>query len=92
MYFFQVNSTEFPGNGIKINLITQKDVVLSVENRYNERINVRQAPRTTSYTFTFPNGEFVTYESDNVFLTDLTKEYMIEKRKAKEYFVKYAKV
>jgi hypothetical protein len=37
-------------------------------------------PRTTSYTFTFPNGECVTYESDNVFLTDLTKEYMIEKR------------
>jgi hypothetical protein len=39
MYFFQVNSTEFPENWIKINLITQKDVVLSVESRYNEYIN-----------------------------------------------------
>jgi hypothetical protein len=39
-----------------------------------------RTPKTTSYTFTFPTGESVTYESENVILADLTKEYILEKR------------
>jgi hypothetical protein len=34
----------------------------------------------TSITFTFPSGQKVQYESDNIFLDKFTKEYIIEKR------------
>ena len=39
-----------------------------------------KTPKTTRITFTFPNGQAVEYESDNVSLDDLTKEYIIEKK------------
>ncbi len=39
-----------------------------------------KTPKATRITFTFPNGQAVDYESDNVILDDLTKEYIIEKR------------
>ena len=37
-------------------------------------------PKTTTVTFTFPDGQAVDYESANVILEDLTKEYIVEKR------------
>jgi hypothetical protein len=37
-------------------------------------------PRKTAITFTFPDGQSVVYESDNVILDELTKEYIVEKR------------
>ena len=37
-------------------------------------------PKKTSITFSFPNGEQVLYEADNVILEDLSKEHIIEKR------------
>jgi hypothetical protein len=37
-------------------------------------------PKMTSITFTFPSGQKVQYESDNIFLDKFTKEYIIEKR------------
>ena len=39
-----------------------------------------RTPKKTSITFSFPNGQEVVYEADNVILDDLTKEYIIEKR------------
>ncbi len=39
-----------------------------------------QTPKTTKITFVFPDGQVVNYESDNVILEKLTKEYIIEKR------------
>lgn len=39
-----------------------------------------QTPGKTVITFTFPDGQRVDYESDNVILADLTKEYIMEKR------------
>jgi hypothetical protein len=39
-----------------------------------------KTPRKTSIEFIFPNGESVTYESDNVILNDFTKEYIIENK------------
>ena len=39
-----------------------------------------KTPKTTTITFTFPNGQTVDYISDNVVLENLTKEYIIEKR------------
>lgn len=39
-----------------------------------------KTPKTTRITFMFPNGQTVDYESDNVILEDLTKEYIIEKK------------
>lgn len=39
-----------------------------------------QAPETTKITFIFPDGQVVNYESDNVILERLTKEYIVEKR------------
>ena len=39
-----------------------------------------KTPKTTTITFTFPNGQTVDYMSDNVILDNLTKEYIIEKR------------
>jgi hypothetical protein len=37
-------------------------------------------PRKTTIEISFPNGETVTYESDNVILEDFTKEYIIENK------------
>jgi hypothetical protein len=39
-----------------------------------------QTPRKTTITFTFPNGQSVDYESENVILDEFTKEYIVEKR------------
>jgi hypothetical protein len=39
-----------------------------------------QTPRQTTITFTFPNGQSVDYESENVILEEFTKEYIVEKR------------
>lgn len=39
-----------------------------------------QTPPKTSITFTFPDGQAVCYESDNILLRDFTKEELIEKR------------
>ena len=36
-----------------------------------------QTPKTTKITFVFPDGQVVNYESDNVILEKLTKEYII---------------
>ena len=40
----------------------------------------QKTPKTTAITFTFPNGQTVTYESPNVILEEFTKEYIVEKR------------
>ena len=37
-------------------------------------------PKKTVITFTFPDGQTVNYESDNVIIGQLTKEYIVEKR------------
>ena len=39
-----------------------------------------KTPQTTTITFTFPNGQSVAYESENVILEQFTKEYIVEKR------------
>jgi hypothetical protein len=39
-----------------------------------------KTPKKTTITFTFPDGQTVNYESDNVILEELTKEYILEKR------------
>jgi hypothetical protein len=39
-----------------------------------------RTPRKTTITFTFPDGQSVDYESDNVILEAFTKEYIVEKR------------
>jgi len=39
-----------------------------------------KTPDTTKITFNFPDGQSVDYESDNVILENLTKEYIVEKR------------
>lgn len=39
-----------------------------------------KTPKTTRITFTFPDGQEVGYESANVILEELTKEYIVEKR------------
>lgn len=39
-----------------------------------------KTPKTTTITFTFPDGQSVDYKSDNVILEELTKEYIIEKK------------
>lgn len=39
-----------------------------------------KTPKTTTITFTFPDGQIVNYESANVILEEFTKEYIIEKR------------
>ena len=39
-----------------------------------------KTPKTTTITFTFPDGQSIDYKSDNVILEDLTKEYIVEKR------------
>jgi hypothetical protein len=36
-----------------------------------------KTPKKTTIEFIFPNGETVTYESDNVILNDFTKEYIM---------------
>jgi hypothetical protein len=40
----------------------------------------KATPKKTAITFTFPNGQAVTYESDNIILDEFTKEYIVEKR------------
>lgn len=39
-----------------------------------------KTPKTTTITFTFPDGQSIDYKSDNVILENLTKEYIVEKR------------
>ena len=39
-----------------------------------------RTPKTTTITFTFPDGQKVDYKSDNVILADFTKEKIVEKR------------
>ena len=39
-----------------------------------------KTPKTTTVTFTFPDGKAVDYESANVILEEFTKEYIVEKR------------
>lgn len=39
-----------------------------------------KTPKTTTITFTFPNGQKVEYKSDNVILEEFTKEKIVEKR------------
>lgn len=39
-----------------------------------------KTPKTTTITFTFPDGRSVDYESDNVILEQLSKEYIVEKK------------
>ena len=39
-----------------------------------------KTPKTTTITFTFPDGQSVVYESDNVILDQLSKEYIVAKR------------
>lgn len=39
-----------------------------------------KTPKTTTITFTFPDGQCVNYKSNNVILEELTKEYIIEKK------------
>lgn len=50
-----------------------------------------KTPGTTTITFTFPVGRSVDYESDNVILEELTKEYIIKKT-VSIYAVLYFKV
>ena len=45
---------------------------------YIKRTN--KTPKTTTLTFTFPDGKSVSCESENVILESLTKEYIVEKR------------
>ena len=45
---------------------------------YVKRTN--RTPRTTTVTFTFPDGQSVDYKSDNVILDDLTREYIVKER------------
>ncbi len=39
-----------------------------------------KTPKTTTITFTFPDGQSVDYQSANVILEEFTKEYILEKR------------
>jgi hypothetical protein len=39
-----------------------------------------RTPRTTTVTFTFPDGQSVIYQADNVILEEFTKEYIVAKR------------
>lgn len=39
-----------------------------------------KTPKTTTITFSFPDGQEVNYESANVILEEFTKEYIVEKR------------
>ncbi len=39
-----------------------------------------KTPKSTAITFTFPDGQHVNYESENVILAEFTKEYIVEKR------------
>jgi hypothetical protein len=39
-----------------------------------------RTPKKTTITFTFPDGQKVIYESENVILEEFTKEYIVEKR------------
>ena len=39
-----------------------------------------RTPKTTAITFTFPDGQEICYESENIILEKLTKEYIVEKR------------
>ena len=40
----------------------------------------KRTPKTTTITFTLPDGRTVDYKSDNVILEDFTKEKVVEKR------------
>lgn len=39
-----------------------------------------KTPKTTTITFEFPDGQTVDYQTENVILEELTKEYIIEKK------------
>lgn len=38
-----------------------------------------QTPKTTTITFSFPDGQTIDYKSDNVILEEFTKEKIVEK-------------
>ncbi|MCM1236771.1 MAG: Rpn family recombination-promoting nuclease/putative transposase [Ruminococcus flavefaciens] len=40
----------------------------------------KNTPRTTKITYTFPDGQVVEYEAENVMLDEITKEYILDKR------------
>lgn len=40
----------------------------------------KKTPKTTTITFSFPDGQKVNYESANVILEEFTKEYIVEKK------------
>ena len=39
-----------------------------------------KTPKTTIITFTFPDGQRIDYQSENIILKQFTKEYIVEKR------------
>ncbi len=39
-----------------------------------------KTPKSTTITFTFPDGQRVDYKAENIILVDFTKEYIVEKR------------
>lgn len=39
-----------------------------------------RTPKTTTITFSFPDGQTVDYKSDNIILENFTKEKVVEKR------------
>lgn len=39
-----------------------------------------RTPKNTTITFTFPDGQEINYESENVIIEEFTKEYIVEKR------------
>ena len=39
-----------------------------------------KTPKTTKITFTFPDGQTINYEANNIILEQFTKEYIIENR------------
>jgi hypothetical protein len=42
--------------------------------------STEKTPKKTTITFTFPDGQTVNYESDNIILKDYTREEIVEKR------------
>ena len=39
-----------------------------------------RTPKNITITFTFPDGQEINYESENVIIEEFTKEYIVEKR------------
>lgn len=51
-----------------------------------------RTPKKTTITFTFPDGQVVDYQSDNVILEDFTKENIVEKKIVPVYSVLHCKI